>query len=111
MRDRELAGPYRFHAERFRRARAPFTSRASSQDTGATLLYQGQTVWLEWQSPQARCMAACTSPGGDNIASNDAARSEAGFSREGRKNCATSRAARPIKAAAQIVFRNMVSPD
>jgi hypothetical protein len=30
------------------------TCRAIHQETGGTWLYQGQSVWLEWQFPQAR---------------------------------------------------------
>jgi len=53
------------------------------------LLYQGQTVWLEWQSLQARFKLDATCGGGFTIASKDAPGSEVGLVRVGRNSCIT----------------------
>lgn len=44
----------RSHSEKFSRARPSVTSFWTSQDRGATVEYQGQTVALLWQSKHAR---------------------------------------------------------
>src|SRR5665213_339601 len=44
----------RSHSVKFRWQRPPFTSLWTSQETGATLEYQGHVVSLLWQSKQAR---------------------------------------------------------
>lgn len=43
-----------FQSEKLSAFRPRFTSLTTNQEAGASLLYQGQTVWLEWQSLQAR---------------------------------------------------------
>ena len=53
---------YRFQVEKFRCLLPSWTS-VTSQETGAALLYQGQTVSLEWQSEQARRRLARTFAG------------------------------------------------
>ena len=45
---------YCAQSEKFTWLRACSTSSATAHDTGATKLYQGQRVWCEWQSLQAR---------------------------------------------------------
>jgi len=42
------------HSDRFILLRAPFTSLATNHELGATWLYHGHTVRLEWQSLQER---------------------------------------------------------
>src|SRR5271165_6922749 len=49
------------HSVKFKCRRPPFTSRCTSQDTGATFEYQGQVVSLLWQSKQARRISALVS--------------------------------------------------
>jgi hypothetical protein len=41
---------YRPHSERFSSPRPLSTWRTTNHETGATRLYQGHIVWLEWQS-------------------------------------------------------------
>jgi hypothetical protein len=44
--------------EKFSARRPLSTWLWTSQDIGAMLLYHGQVVWLEWQSPQAVIVSA-----------------------------------------------------
>src|SRR5271163_290241 len=46
--------------DRFKRSRARFTSFSTSQEAGATWLYQGQRVLSEWQLVHARANTSTT---------------------------------------------------
>src|SRR5262245_22555884 len=72
----------------------------TNQETGATLLYQGQRVSFEWQSRQARSSADATCAGTGRIRSRLRSGSVLGFVRAGRMNWPpTSTTAASIPAA------------
>jgi hypothetical protein len=60
---------YVSHAEKSNFSLPSLTWRAIHQETGPTWLYQGQSVWLEWQLPQARIKICAGSEYGESCSS------------------------------------------
>src|SRR5438128_2107556 len=75
---------YDVHSEKLRRSRACRTSLATSHDAGATFVYHGHRLSLEWQSRHERSRIAVI-PGGV-FASSEAAGDAGGLVRFGRTN-------------------------
>ena len=69
------------HPERFITLRARSTSRATSQDIGATLEYHGQRVSFEWQSMQALRIMDSTCGGNRTFEAKDFAAEDWGAMR------------------------------
>jgi hypothetical protein len=76
--------PGRSHSERFMWRRPELTWSITNQDTGATLLYQGQTVLFEWQSAHARAKIFAWRGGTVTAAARVRASSIGGLVRAGR---------------------------
>src|ERR1043166_407113 len=77
------------HSEKLRLCRPSFTSLVSSQETGATCEYQGQTVSFEWQSRQERSRTASASGVSCALARSVFDASTGGFVIAGLMACAT----------------------
>jgi len=65
------ASEYSLHLDRSMNARPRATSLCIVQESGGTPAYQGQTVFLEWQSPHARSRTERTGAGTCEPANRD----------------------------------------
>src|SRR5512135_752890 len=75
---------------------------------GATALYHGQFVWLEWQSPQDRLRMSATSGGTDRLAAISFFGSTIGLILDGRKTWIT--ASRTTTARARRLNHDIIPP-
>src|ERR1700680_2373295 len=93
--------------------RPSFTWLITNQETGATLEYQGQRVWFEWQSLQAAVRIRSTAGGTLTLASSVSPWITGGFVRTSLMNfIATIKAQSPNMAPRKyffISFSNQVS--
>src|SRR5690349_7709475 len=95
--------------DRFIWRRPSSTSRMTSHETGAMLLYQGQTVRWEWQSLQERAKIACTAGSIGGFAAISCEGSIGGFVRAGRIAwITTKKTATPISHLIHLRFIDLL---